>query len=723
MKKVFYGLLLAVVIFAGAFLLLSCGENDDNSGDNTENTTYVDYSKLNYNPKFSDGNGYVIHDEIDFNTLKVAEGCSISTVKIGTHGTASYGILKDGNTFRNYTFNEVGTYTVEVSVKAKALTTERFEVVVEAGNYPTGVKFDFIDGNDAKIDTVYAGSSFKLLATLMSGDKEIHGSIDGLSVYWGTDTYASGNLTKELEYPNCATSNTYSIDLNVNTVNNVGKTVVTKFTHNYTVNDSLLKTEENPQGIYFDLGSKFSAETATADVSATVDGGIFAASFTAEYRFLDGETKALKVAYNEATLSKVIDNVYVYIKYNGEDEYKTYNYASVNSSDGFANYVKGDEDYQFSPTKTSAEIYLAICARLDASNLEFRPILGTEKTVSIKKEALKKFALESFTYSRKNLRDAYFSKNQTAQVVNDTVTMWSIIGSNTEFQRFTPNMSIDRGSYGDYYITVENENVGYNKGAVTYYNGKNYALGYFVPTNAGKATVTFKSCYTDESVQVTVNVINPVISANISVNSSENYGITVPDYTKCVVVTETHYDSTTSDRAPYASETVTQMVDYYDINSLAYLNKGYTVTVSTDIVLEDKSVTASKNVKFYQIPDLTVSILGKTYSSSDALSENAVLSDKKARDIYGNDDGLRFYGYVPTLVIAVPENQLSLSYADYGFAVTAGYPNANAADNIGRNLNGDFYVKLTDFRNGKTTSTTQSTYAEVPILFIKLFAE
>ncbi|MDD4316734.1 MAG: hypothetical protein PHC84_06210 [Clostridia bacterium] len=630
--------------------LYACDEpknrgNGDPNGNNMTTTPFFDLSNLNYNPAYSNVSdsaekGYILFDNIDFNTIRY----NVSTTRkpvfeifYNDESVATVQIPSSGTVYSDFTFDKTGVYTIEVSASAggKAINGQ-FNVKVQAGGFPDRVEFELLDARRQKVNQAEGNGDYILVAKVYSESTLLSADNDKFTSSWSGGE--SGVREKHFYAPNQLADTILTNSFNYTCILQSGAV-----SRNVPFS---VPVKNNYEGIEFSLGASFSEGKAELDA---VDIGIhFMSFFTAKHVFTNGDKEDVIVNYQNA--SPIDGTVTPFIKYNGETEYHRYVKGMHSVASRFNTYISNGVSYQFDPEKTSAQIYLAYCYKEDFTGgyaYEYREVEGSAAEITITKTAPQSISVPYISGREKKAdSNSGYSHFEERTVNNGAVDIMVMVTENyiggAENQHFRPEvMLVGDSTLKDYHYVIEN-----SSGSLYYNKVKDYFYG----ESAGVSVLRILSCYGEAEYELTVNILNPALEYEIDLreltfSSVPNFFAGSLNIAPYVAIIENYYNNTSGWRRMNGEESLKYYQDATEkaIKDFVFRDEMYSITIR---LYEGGNEKASNlaNYSFFMMPDFSVMVDGEEYPVSD------MTKSRRSSDIDDDKDGsLIFVGDIPEM--------------------------------------------------------------------------
>lgn len=713
--------MICVILLAG--LVQGCGKKivpNDLEPTSEINLTESDlgFYNLNFNPAYSggssEGKGYLLYDDINFNHI------SFNGAKIKAH-TIIFDILYNDqklqtlnrgidNKFPSFRFMEKGEYSVNIAGKKK--DDKNFEwtlkINVISGGRPDKIDYTIKDGQGRVVENTKGGEDYTFQAKIYSDNDIV--SLNSSDYYWEKPSnvgileysFTPGNIILEEIRPfnfYCFVTNNSDEKINI-------------ASGDFYVNDNLARTEEYPDGVYYDYGLPLENKIVSLNVN-TAPGNeeYFYNNITVEYRFENGDVVSLEK-------SDLLEegNFRIFISYNDENysQYSlkdydyNYNYRGARQLNYYDNGVK----YQFDPTKQSAKIYLMIWQKVQFEGgykLSLNKAESTSIDINLVSEAPSSIQISAVKGSHKNDTQPFltsykeFSKppiNDAAEVYlcchmtkqGDVTDEYRNKSLNEIKQYFIFDIDVCGGTLSDYIVELFSENYPSPVKLMTY---EHYLSGkldrYFVAIEEGIVRFTVRSRFSSASREIEIKVVNKVFDSERRIESDNCNCIGIfstVDFRPFVKIRE--YRLTDLDKYSFKYRPLRDNEDLeYYLNDTLTAAEGFSALNNGEsgqmisVALKNSSIKKLE-LKAYIIPEFSFSLFGETYSIESMQDRLPVSQNVKSSSDSRKSEF--FYGYIPCISINLPEgelvNEASFSFLDVDEGFNYTYANISIYEPI-----------------------------------------
>lgn len=663
MKKTTLRFFLVLLFLVTIVALQSCMlvNNNDNKPPSHEqensDSEYFDWSNLNYAWTEQEGDttiyGYATYDVINFSGVSCSKAVDANSVYFEIYFDGEQLARVDrmpNNTFKSQPLLQKGSYDIKIFGKTTTGVDiyQQFSVGVKACGRPDNVEITIKNSSGEVVEYVKGGDTYTFLATIYSDGQQI--DWDSKNYFWEKPSNAG---KKEYQYTigNQTTTQIKEFDFNCFVHNNMGEKV-NIFDKTFEQRDNLLKTEQYPEGIYYDYGMDIVNNRASLylnlNQSPNPNEKYFYSNITAEYRFENGDVQPL-----EYSSSNKDDAIYLLVSYDNLSyklyDIKDYDYSKDIHGNRIENYFANGVKYQFEPSASSAKIQL--CRKLKRTD-ETGTIYyekAVEKSaidIDIIKQNSADIEAKKVSGKHKNDNEPFATtyKEFSQNIANDVIELYVFCDMNgsgvkendylnnylsSSNQYFVIEVADMGGSLWDYTIDFDYKTTQPPIRLVTY---RNDALGiydqYFVCLNYGNATINVQSSFGKSSHSFDIKVVDKIFynSTEIDKESLQDYGlfshVNVESFVKLKEYRLSHYNKNSAVKRGLQEG---EYLEYYignnqvSANNFDYANNGYRgqelrVYLRSDFINKDIYQTMGT---CYSIPNFRFLINGKSYLTTD----------------------------------------------------------------------------------------------------------
>lgn len=705
-KGIVFLLFFSIVVFS--MILTGCfdnpneqvdlGNNNNNNNQNQTDEEWLILDAINYNPTFSnyeqEGNGFLIYDELDLDTIQMineVDKYTVSIVVVDPDNESQTIIIGAGSKFGKILFRKTGEYHFNVRGQTQNdhLLEENFSISVITGNRPDRIEYSVVNSENETVEVIKGGDTYTFTARLYSREQEYIPK-SPQDAYWGTSQYLApqeyeatiGNIIVEEERP-------YGYRCFV--TNNMGTKINIVEDASYLVKDNLLKTQDYPEGIYFSYGGGIVDGTKEISINANdhPNGRYFLQDITAEYRFDNGDIQEIEISE-----TKEKGKAGLYISYDNENynlySRSDYDYRFDSSKNRIQNYYSNDVHYQFDPTKDNARMYMAVWREKKEGNSTYLGIEKVEESdinLNLISQAPSSISISSISGKHKN-DDTLFSpgyKTFTKNPIQGNVNVYiccdmdgdeeiedeylgkSFASSNLQF--FKPDISTTGGNLLDYTLSYSYEGTLSPIEFLTVDKGNGNLDQYFVGIREGRATITVTSRFSSLEASIEVTVVNKIFEneKRLTMHRYEDcYGIFSDlNFEELVKIKEyrlTDYDENSFNLRDLREDEILEYRKGGTVispDSLSYSDNG---NMGQEISIYLQSTQKRMDVRnIYILPDFDFSLNGQEYSVRDLDTSRMIF---EGIEVFQSSDKEWFFGYVPYIQLSYSEDPILFEITD-----------------------------------------------------------
>ncbi len=727
MKKNLLKILILLIVLLLGLTLQACFDNnggtdlpDDKTGTDTGDFFSIESVNFNsgYIPQDNLTKGYLIYDEIDFNSVTLDnKKLKTSSVifQVFYNGENIQTIQPDfNNKYTTFRLDNKGKYTVKVmgeSGKGQKLEGS-FDFGVVSGGRADRVEVVIKDSEGNTVNEVKGGGSFTFIAQAYSDNTAVE--VKNEDFYWDMPSN-SGKKDKTFSIGNVTRRETRSHDFYCFIRNNNNQRInISKAT--FDIVDNLLKTEEFPDGVYYNYHTEKIGNTLSLPVNAAFDGGnYFSDKITAEYRFDNGEIKTIEKSTSASEGKFGLFISYDEVNYSLYDK-NDYDYSVDNLGRKKSEYYANGVKYQFDPTKTAVKVYLAVWEKIktesgfnlvpyvfDSTKLDINLFSASPsdlRITALSGKSKEDSAPFSLTYKdfNKAVIDDYVEVNILCDMDNDGILRDEFEGKklSSTYQYFVPQIMLIGGSLSDYFIEFSYESM---NSPIELVVNQSLISGdlerYYVSPNEGFVKMKVKSVFGSLEHEITIKVVNKIFenAKRITPVNANSIGVFYDlDLRPFVKVKEYRLSDYDDKSYNFRSLREDEVLEYYldgeltPPEGLVFENNGVS---GQDIAIKIAGVNYTVTVNgVYIIQDFCFSLLGEDYGLSQA-NGSAIYGGNVTA--YSGTKEIYFYGLIPQ------------------FDIELGEEDTVNDDSLTLDADGDFY---TSYYNGVFTVKYKFSYFE-----------
>ncbi|MFA6866833.1 MAG: hypothetical protein WCR54_04880 [Clostridia bacterium] len=676
------------------FCMSSCDTDDieiigDEIKDYVSTNQYFDIENLLYNSNYQgeeDEKGFLLYDELNFNKIAISNEVQRRdcyeveyVLSIEREKLEFEEVYRTTDNTIPYIFIEAGHYKLDVEGTVKKQVSDVFYFnVANQKNLPDEIKFEIYQ-NDEKIDSAKAGEAFTIKAILYLNGEVIEED-KGYKTYWNDNDEGDRNLLTEV-LPNSVVDTEKEYQFLIKNKKNTNYESETAFTYTLPIKENLDKVE-----VTYDWDT-----TTICDIDIRKENSFdIKDKIIAKYIFDNADIEEIDISYD----IPIVGDAVVLIKYEGEEDYKTY-YSWDIDVNGHREVVNTN-DYNFNLDKVGvADIKVAICQNRTSdiyNYFEYDDVENSDIGINIVATELSTFDVVSYSgkyrkFSTSPLAGDSFvdyedvSENTIIEL-NEEKTLDCIINtqrlnSQKEYLMFNVNINAD-ASCPEYYFDANTDDF-----TILYSRDDDDKLIVKVfPMKSGTLSFDVKSVFVEDKVQtITCNVDNPLAGYEISpirsnmvilwidgIGNLEDFNAKMKEN---VIIKNYYYNEFVKERDEHTIDLDNEEVSYYyekplgilgeieltnlKFGSLNYDENQYNIDVRMQNNENGLKAKMSDTLSVWVVPNFDITIDGTTKSmiewTTDYYSYEEKLGDTKIYEVDNITKVKTENGIKPTVVI------------------------------------------------------------------------